>query len=72
MIMKVSKKTLIEGIIKPRLVEIFGLAIETLEKQNLLNATPAGKLATAAATLRGVICPLYRGRQRTASEFFDD
>jgi cell division protein FtsA len=45
-ITKISKKMVIEGIIKPRLTEIFALAGSVLEKQNLLNLTPAGLVLT--------------------------
>ncbi len=50
-ILKVSKKTLIEGVIKPRLTEIFGLAATELEKQNLLNMTPSGLVLTGGGSL---------------------
>ncbi len=50
-LIKVSKKTLIEGIIKPRLIEIFGLAIEMLNTQGLLNATPAGVVLSGGGAL---------------------
>lgn len=50
-LLKVSKKMLIEGIIKPRLTEIFALAAQTLEKQNLLNLTPAGLVLTGGGAL---------------------
>lgn len=50
-IIKVSKKTLIEGIIKPRLTEIFALAASVLERQNLLNLTPAGLVLTGGGAL---------------------
>jgi cell division protein FtsA len=50
-ITKISKKMLIEGIIKPRLTEIFALAASVLEKQNLLNLTPAGLVLTGGGAL---------------------
>lgn len=50
-LIKISKKTLIEGIIKPRLTEIFGLAAAQLEAQNLLNLTPAGIVLTGGGAL---------------------
>lgn len=46
----ISKKTLIDGIIVPRLTEIFALAGETLEKNNLLNLTPSGIVLTGGGS----------------------
>ena len=43
---KVSKKTLVEGIIRPRLNEIFTVVRIELEKTNLLNLVPSGVVIT--------------------------
>jgi cell division protein FtsA len=43
---KVSKKTLVEGIIRPRLNEIFTMARLELEKAGLINKIPAGAIIT--------------------------
>lgn len=48
---RISKKTLIEGIIKPRLTEIFGLAGAEIEKAGFLNMTPAGIVLTGGGAL---------------------
>jgi cell division protein FtsA len=45
-IRKVSKKTLIEGIIRPRLNEIFTMVLLELKKHNLVGQTPAGVVVT--------------------------
>jgi cell division protein FtsA len=61
-ITKVSKKTLIDGIIKPRLTEIFGLAAAELEKQSLLNMTPAGIVLTGGGALTHGIVDVARNK----------
>lgn len=43
---KVSKKTLLEGIIRPRLNEIFSMIKLELEKEGLLNRIPSGAIIT--------------------------
>jgi len=43
---KVSKKTLIEGIIRPRLNEIFTMARLELEREKILNRIPSGAIVT--------------------------
>jgi len=43
---KISKKTLVEGIIRPRLNEIFTMVRLNLEKENLLRKIPAGAILT--------------------------
>lgn len=43
---KVSKKTLVEGIIRPRLNEIFTMVKLELEKENLGNRVPSGVVLT--------------------------
>lgn len=45
-IKKISKKTLIEGIIKPRLNEIFGIVRIELEKEGLGGRIPSGAIIT--------------------------
>lgn len=48
---KLSKKTLIEGIIRPRLNEILGLVGEQLKKSGFGGATPAGVVVTGGGAL---------------------
>ena len=43
---KVSKKTLIEGIIRPRLNEIFTMVRLELEKEKIINRIPSGAIIT--------------------------
>lgn len=43
---KVSRKTLVEGIVRPRLNEIFGMIKIQLEKEGLLNRVPSGIVLT--------------------------
>lgn len=45
-IKKVSRRTLVEGIIKPRLLEIFTLVSLELQKSGFLGKTPAGVVLT--------------------------
>lgn len=48
---KVSKRTLLEGIIKPRLNEIFTMVRMDLEKANLINRVPSGAVITGGGSL---------------------
>ena len=43
---KVSKKTVVEGIIRPRLNEIFSMVKIQLEKEKLINKVPSGAIIT--------------------------
>lgn len=43
---KVSRKTLVEGIIRPRLNEIFSMVKLQLEKEKLINKIPSGAIIT--------------------------
>jgi len=55
-IKKISKKTLIEGIIRPRLNEIFSIVKIELEKEGVSNRIPAGAIITGGgAETVGVI-----------------
>ena len=52
---KVSKKTIVEGIIRPRLTEIFSMVKTQLEKEKLNNKIPAGAIITGGgARIYGV------------------
>lgn len=52
----VSQKTIIEGIIKPRLNEIFGMVAGEISKNNLAGLTPSGVILTGGGALTaGVI-----------------
>src|SRR3990167_988791 len=48
---KLNRKTLVEGIIRPRLNEIFSMLGEELKKSNLGGATPAGAVVTGGGAL---------------------
>lgn len=53
---KVSKKTLVEGIIRPRLNEIFTMVRLELEKERIINRIPSGAIVTGGgAKTIGVI-----------------
>ncbi|KKR55809.1 MAG: Cell division protein ftsA [Candidatus Woesebacteria bacterium GW2011_GWF1_40_24] len=55
-IKKISKKTLIEGIIRPRLNEIFSMVKIELERQGIANRIPSGAVVTGGgAETAGVI-----------------
>jgi cell division protein FtsA len=48
---KLSKKTLVEGIIRPRLNEIFNLVGDELKKSGFGGSTPAGVVVTGGGAL---------------------
>lgn len=48
---KPSYKTLVEGIIKPRFVEIFSMVADELKKASLLASTPAGIVLSSGGAL---------------------
>jgi cell division protein FtsA len=50
-IKKISKKTLLEGIIRPRLNEIFTMVRIELEKENLIRRIPSGAVITGGGAL---------------------
>lgn len=55
-IKKISKKTLLEGIIRPRLNEIFTMVRIELEKENISSRIPAGAIITGGgAETAGVV-----------------
>ena len=55
-IKKISKKTLIEGIIRPRLNEIFSMVRLELEREGIVNRIPSGAIVTGGgAGTAGVI-----------------
>lgn len=47
----VSKKTIVEGIIKPRLNEIFGMAADDVSKNGFAGLTPSGVVITGGGAL---------------------
>ncbi|MBI1864042.1 cell division protein FtsA [Candidatus Woesebacteria bacterium] len=47
---KVSRRTLVEGIIKPRLNEIFTMVKLDLEKSNIINRIPSGAIITGGGS----------------------
>lgn len=50
-IKKVSKRTLVEGIIRPRLNEIFTMVKIDLEKANIINRVPSGAIITGGGAM---------------------
>lgn len=48
---RVTKRTLTEGIIKPRLTEIFSLIKTELEKANIVNKVPSGLIITGGGSM---------------------
>jgi cell division protein FtsA len=48
---KVSKKTLVEGIIKPRLNEIFGMVVAEIQRSGFAGLTPSGVVLTGGGAL---------------------
>ncbi|NMB57030.1 cell division protein FtsA, partial [Candidatus Beckwithbacteria bacterium] len=50
-IKKPSYKMMVEGIIKPRLNEIFGMIADELKRQNLMVSTPAGVVLSGGGAL---------------------
>lgn len=47
----VSKRTIVEGIIKPRLNEIFGMVAEEIQKSNFAGLTPSGVVLTGGGAM---------------------
>ncbi len=61
---KVSRRTLVEGIIRPRLNEIFTMVKLDLEKANLINKIPSGAVVTGGGAMTvGVIDSAKRSMQ---------
>ncbi|RJR29980.1 cell division protein FtsA [Candidatus Microgenomates bacterium] len=48
---KVSKRTIVEGIVRPRLNEIFGMVKRDLEKAGVINKIPSGAVVTGGGAL---------------------
>ncbi|MFC1624986.1 cell division protein FtsA [Patescibacteria group bacterium] len=80
-IRKVSKKTLIEGIIRPRLNEIFTIVKLELEKAELLNQLPSGVIITGGgaetagivdSARRMMMLPVRIGKPRDIKGLIDD
>lgn len=78
---KVSKKTLLEGIIRPRLNEIFTMVRMELEREGLANRVPSGAIITGGgAETAGVIdsakrmlsLPVRIGIPRNVAGLIDD
>lgn len=78
---KVSKKTLTEGIIRPRLNEIFSMVRLELEKEEIMNRTPSGVVVTGggAETIgclesakRTLLLPARLGKPRGVTGLVDD
>ena len=78
---KVSKKTLTEGIIRPRLNEIFTMVRIELEKAGIANRVPSGVIVTGggAETVGSIDCakrmlslPVRIGKPRGVSGLIDD
>lgn len=80
-IRNVSKKTLIEGIIRPRLNEIFTIVKLELEKNELLNRLPSGVIITGGgaetvgvveSARRMMMLPVRIGKPREVKGLIDD
>ena len=80
-IKKVSKKTLAEGIIRPRLNEIFSMVKLELERENLVNRTPSGVIITGGgagtvgileAAKRTLFLPARIGKPKGVSGLVDE
>jgi len=78
---KISKKTLTEGIIKPRLNEIFTMVRLELEKEGLSNRVPSGVIITGGGALtvgclesakRSTLLPARIGKPQGLSGLVDD
>jgi len=80
-IKNVSKKTLIEGIIRPRLNEIFTIVKLELEKTELLNTLPSGVIITGGgaetvgitdSARRMMMMPVRIGKPKDIKGLIDD
>jgi cell division protein FtsA len=80
-IKKVSRKTLVEGIIRPRLNEIFTMAKLELEKDNIINKVPSGVIITgggaetvgvADSAKRMMSLPVRIGKPKGVGGLIDD
>jgi cell division protein FtsA len=78
---KVSRKTLVEGIIRPRLNEIFTMVRLELEKEKLINRIPSGAIITGGGAYtvgavdsgkRMLAIPVRIGLPRGVSGLIDD
>ncbi len=78
---KISKKTLLEGIIRPRLNEIFTMVRMELEKEGLANRIPSGAIITGGGSetagaidsaKRMLSLPVRLGVPRGVSGLIDD
>jgi len=78
---KVSKKTLIEGIIRPRLNEIFTMVRLELEREKIINKIPSGAIVTGGgaktvgvtdSAKRMLVLPVRIGIPTGVSGLIDD
>lgn len=78
---KVTRKTLIDGIIRPRLNEIFTMVRLQLEKEDLLNRIPSGAVITgggaeviglADSAKRTLLLPVRIGKPKGVGGLIDD
>ncbi len=78
---KISRKTLTEGIIKPRLNEIFTMVRMALEREGLINQIPAGAIITGGgaeivgisdSAKRMLLLPVRTGKPKGVSGLIDD
>ncbi len=78
---KVSKKTLTEGIIRPRLNEIFSMVKLSLDRENLSTRIPAGVIITGGgaetvgaseSAKRMMLLPVRIGKPRNIGGLIDD
>jgi cell division protein FtsA len=78
---KVTKKTLVDGIIRPRLNEIFTMVRLQLEKEDLLNRIPSGAVITGGgadviglvdSAKRTLLLPVRLGKPKGVGGLIDD
>ena len=80
-IKKISKKTLIEGIIRPRLNEIFSMVKLELDREGIANRVPSGVVVTGGGALtvgcidsakRVLLLPARLGKPQGMTGLIDD
>jgi cell division protein FtsA len=78
---KISRKTLVEGIIRPRLNEIFNMVRLQLEREGLSNKIPSGAILTGGgadtvgiieSAKRTLLLPVRVGKPKGVSGLIDD
>ena len=65
---KVSRKTIVEGIIRPRLNEIFTMVNHVIKQSGLEGQTPAGVIVTGGGALTSQLYRKLPARHATSSQ----